>query len=238
MFHEYVLSWYVILLGPASRIVQIDILAKVPSSQDYQRNQLKNKHLEALGLASWTEFRCASCWHSHLIRSAIFWKMPGGLEIVQKSQNTCTTIQWRDVFWGRQSATNSTDTDAPWCFLINRKPFPTFHTFHTFQYPPRPTPPRPTHPVRGGARVGGEVWWGGFWKVWNVWKVGNVFWLIKRPLSHHRDPNAPGHMFVYMCFQPTCSICFQKCRLIKMSKLEFRNVPGNSFCMSKYPDMG
>ena len=37
------------------------------------------------------EFRCASSWHSHLIRSAIFVFLPGDLEIAQKSHNPQNT---------------------------------------------------------------------------------------------------------------------------------------------------
>jgi len=44
-----------------------------------------------LGPASCTEFRCASCWHSHLIRSAIFGKNTRGLKITQKSQHPQNT---------------------------------------------------------------------------------------------------------------------------------------------------
>ena len=43
-------------VGVTPRIVQVDILAKVLSSQELQKNQLKKKHLEALGPAFCTEF--------------------------------------------------------------------------------------------------------------------------------------------------------------------------------------
>jgi len=43
-------------------------------SQNYKTHQLEKNHLGAFGPASCTEFRCASCWHSHLIRSVIFEK--------------------------------------------------------------------------------------------------------------------------------------------------------------------
>ena len=40
----------------------------------YQRDQLQKKHLEAVGPPFCTEFQCMPCWHSHLCRSAIWWK--------------------------------------------------------------------------------------------------------------------------------------------------------------------
>jgi len=54
------------------------------NSQNYQRSQLEQKHIGALGPASCTGFRRPSCWDSHFIRSAIFGKKrPGELKINQ-----------------------------------------------------------------------------------------------------------------------------------------------------------
>ena len=53
------------------------------------------------------EFRCASSWHSHLIRSAIFWLfLPGDLEIAQKSQiHKIQVPKFQGcVFWGKKNA--------------------------------------------------------------------------------------------------------------------------------------
>ena len=111
VFHEYVLSYYSGNVWISSNLINIisnnSIFAKgqiltwvraqgpgrLPGlfrltfwprfhhPRNYQRNQLKKKHLEALGPASCTKFWCASCWHSHLIRSACFWENnPGGFK--------------------------------------------------------------------------------------------------------------------------------------------------------------
>jgi len=54
----------------------VGILAKVLSFQEFPKKSVsKMKHLGTLGPASCTERRCASCWHSHLSRWNIFWKI-------------------------------------------------------------------------------------------------------------------------------------------------------------------
>jgi len=72
-------------------------------SQNYKIYQLeKKKHLRALGPASCTEFQCASCWHSHLIRSAIFGtKIPGGLRALKITRSTKHVLKSRGTLFLR-----------------------------------------------------------------------------------------------------------------------------------------
>ena len=60
-------------LGRLLRFFRLTFWPRFHHPGNYQRNQLQKKHLEALGPPFCTEFRCASCWHSHLSRSAIWW---------------------------------------------------------------------------------------------------------------------------------------------------------------------
>ena len=96
-------------------IAQVDILAKVLYPQELLNKWDLKQNGSSRALSFCTEFRCASSWHSHLIRSTIFGFFYQGTLKSLKNHKTYK-IHAHNIqvvfFWGRRSAAGSSDTDT------------------------------------------------------------------------------------------------------------------------------
>ena len=72
------------------KLIPVDILAKVQDVRELpKKSDFEKGDMEHYSTSFRREFRCASSWRSHLIRSAIFGKCYQGTLKSLKSHNTC-----------------------------------------------------------------------------------------------------------------------------------------------------
>ena len=103
--------WLVVAVGVIPRFFRLTFRPRFAKSRNCLRIQTLKKHLGQKSTSFCREFRCASSWHSHLIRLPTFWKKsPVGTQIDKiwlNWQYTCSKNPGASFFWGRRSAAGS-----------------------------------------------------------------------------------------------------------------------------------